>query len=184
MIRRGQMAVLLLAVLLGIGVYLNASYGDSGGDFAITDTLETGSKVLGQAQAVASSVVKEPVTKTDAGEENAYFTQARLLRSQTRDESIELLDAIVKNAAADQGAKERAAEDMRTIAKAIEIEGRVEVLVRAKGFNECICYISESGVHIVIQSDGFDKLAATKVKDIVLAEMDISADKIKIVEMN
>lgn len=178
MLKRGQVVILLLVALLSIAVYLNMSYNKNNGDFAITQAVETG-KVLGEAKAVSGD------EETDAAETASiydYFSQARLLRSQTRDESLSLLRAVADNQAADQPTRQKALDDMAAIALAVECEGRIENLVKAKGFADCVAYLSNTGINVVVKSDGLDPVSITKIKEIVLSEIDISGDKIKIIE--
>lgn len=178
MLKRGQVVILLLVALMSIAVYLNLSYNKNNGDFAITQAVETG-KILGEAKAVTVEDDSDAVETTSIYD---YFSQARLLRSKTRDETISLLRSVADNQSGEPDTRKKALDDIAAIASAVECEGRIENLIKSKGFLDCVAYISDSGINVVVKSDGLDQMAITKIKDIVLSETDISGDKIKIIE--
>jgi stage III sporulation protein AH len=177
MLKRSQVVILLLVALMSIAVYLNMSYNKKNGDFAITQAVETG-KVLGEAKSVANEE-EEPAAETALIYD--YFSQARLLRSKTRDETLTLLRSVAENKEADQSTRQKALDDMATIASAVECEGRIENLVKAKGFADCVAYLSNTGINVVVKSDGLNQVDTAKIKEIILSEITLSGDKIKII---
>ena len=63
-------------------------------------------------------------------------------------------------------------------------ESRIESLVTAKGFLECVAMISDAGVSVVVLPEvaGLQASDVAKVKDIVIQETGVSADMIRIIE--
>lgn len=180
MLKRGQVVLLLLVALLSIAVYLNMSYNKKNGDFAITQSVETG-KVLGEARAVLNDGEDADEPAAEAAAAQDYFAQARLLRSKTRDETLGLLRSVAENPASDPATRQKALDDITAIASAVECEGRIENLVKAKGFDDCVAYLSNTGINVVVKTDRLDQLATTKIKEIILSEITLSGDKIKII---
>ena len=78
---------------------------------------------------------------------------------------------------------EKANEDMIELAKTTDIEGSIESLVKAKGFSDCMVYIGDDAVNVVVASSGLDAEQAAQINEIVISESGREASKIKIVEI-
>ena len=64
-----------------------------------------------------------------------------------------------------------------------ELESKMESLIKARGYQDCIVYLDEDDVKVVVQSDGLDTAQAAAIKDILLSEAKISAQNIRIFEV-
>ena len=69
------------------------------------------------------------------------------------------------------------------IARSIESESKIENLIMAKGYEECLVYISDASADVVIKTDGLLANEAAVIKDIILSETDLAAEDIKILEV-
>jgi stage III sporulation protein AH len=72
---------------------------------------------------------------------------------------------------------------MISIAKSTEIETKIEGLIKAKGFSDCMVYISDESVNVVVASKGLSQEQAAQINEIVIAETKRDASAIKIVEI-
>lgn len=70
------------------------------------------------------------------------------------------------------------------IAKSIETEGKIENLIKAKGFEDCMVYYDTESVDVVVKTDGLQPEQVSQMKDIILKETSIPAENISIVEIN
>ena len=64
-------------------------------------------------------------------------------------------------------------------------ETQIENLVTAKGYAECVAFMGDDSISVVVSTGTEDALQAedvARIKDIVLTETDYSADQIKILE--
>lgn len=139
-----------------------------------TGESEDSQKMLGDAQFVSSfSIVDE-----------TYFTMARLARTRSRDEAIETVSAILDSENLTETDKADASAKAIAISDIIEAETRIENLVKAKGFAECMAYITENSANIVVKSDGLTQDEATQIKNIVVAEGKIKGENVSITEIN
>lgn len=186
-INKKQIVMLSLSLVVCLAVYLNwrflqISDNNSLGDLNAEETAADGvqneennteGKVLGEAQYVSS-------TATNISE---YFTSSRLNRSQSKDEALELLEAVVSNEASSAESVEKANAEIVAIATETELEGTVENLIKAKGFKDCVVFISSELVNVVVQSDGLTQEQAAQINEIVLSQTGVSASNIKIVEV-
>ena len=115
---------------------------------------------------------------------SSYFDEARLSRQQSRDEALSILRATVSDANSSKEAKAEAESKIASIAANAVKESRIENLVMAKGFLACVAMVDESGVNVVLlpEEEGLQSSDVAKVKDIVISESSVTADKIKIIE--
>lgn len=180
-INKRQIVFLTLALVVCIAVYLNWRFLDN---VDLNDNLisvdgttdsegDEGEKTLGQAQLV----------ETVAKDINAYFTDCRLNKQQTRDEALELLKSVANSEESVAEIKEKANEDMIELAKTNDMEGTIESLVKAKGFTDCMVYIGDDAVNVVVASTGLDAEQAAQINEIVISESGREASAIKIVEI-
>ncbi len=157
---------------------------DQGGDNANTGEPSGGgtTKVLGDAALVGGV----PTAGEDAVETggSSYFDTARLSRQQSRDNALSLLREAAEQENADQSALDEANRAIQTLAGYTMLESQVENLVVAKGYADCVAFMGENGVSIVVSAaeDGLQTEDVAKITDIVLSETDYTADQIKIME--
>ena len=85
---------------------------------------------------------------------------------------------------ADQGVLDDANRAIQTLAGYAMLEGQVENLVIAKGYADCVAFMGENSMSIVVSAaeDGLQTEDVAKIMDIVLSETEYSADQIKIME--
>ena len=181
-VNKKQIVMLVLSLVVCVAVYLNWK-------FIQTDTIDNeisassenneqvieGEEVkkLGEAQYV-SSVVED----TDE-----YFTGSRLTRQQSKDKAIELLESVVNNESSSAASIEKANAEITEIAAQTELEGTVESLIKAKGFEDCVVFLSSDTANVVVRSEGLSAVQAAQINEIIVSETGISTQNIKIVEV-
>lgn len=179
--------VLAIVLFVGVAVYLNWSYNNQlTGEGSGTDGSD--GKVLGQTTLV-NGVEEEQDGETAEGQTeeetgSGYFASARLNRQQARDSALELLQEAAADEKADQKVVDEANASIQTMADDTLSEAQVENLVTAKGYGDCVCFIGEDGVNLVVSStdQGLSETDIAKIVEIVREETGLSADQIKIIE--
>ncbi len=181
-VNKKQIVFLTMALVVCIAVYLNWRFLDTvdigqGDNMVAVDGTESGDseegKTLGQAQLV----------QTVAKDVAAYFTECRLNKQQTRDEALELLKSVATSEESATETKDKANNDMIHMAKLTDVESTIESLVKAKGFSDCMVYISDSSVNVVVATEGLSTEQAAQINEIVIAETGKEASSVKIVEI-
>ena len=179
--------VLAIVLFVGVAVYLNWSYNNQlTGEGSGTDGRD--GKVLGQSTKVNGAdeeqdgETAEGQTEEETG--SGYFASARLNRQQARDSALELLQEAAADEKADQKVVDEANASIQTMADDTLSEAQVENLVTAKGYGDCVCFIGEDGVNLVVSStdQGLSETDIAKIVEIVREETGLSADQIKIIE--
>lgn len=195
-IKRKSAVYSVIALMLCVAVYLNWSYqrddGDTGevgefddpkilGESQLVDKTETTGAQQGEEQAVSGEEGEDNAQATSASD---YFSEARLSRQQARDEAVSIFKQTSESATADADAKQQAEASIATMAENAVKEARIESLVVAKGYKDCVAFINDDGVNVIVQKteQGLQETDVAKIRDIVLSETDATADTIKIIE--
>lgn len=189
--RNAVVAAIVLFVCAA--VYLNWSYSQDG----MEGTADTG-KVLGEAALVGAKPT-DPLLDTDAtpsptatataGEEGSadssgYFASARLNRQQARDSALSLLQEAAADEKADQTAVDQANAAIQTMADYTLAEANIENLVTAKGYADCVAFLGDESISVVVSNNGTPLADAdtAKISEIVMEETGLKTSQIKIIE--
>ncbi len=181
-----QLVLASLVLALGAAVYLNWQ-------FAGTNRLPVGDSTsetsqLGAAQLVNNAYVEtvtddlEPSSSAETASADV-LSQARMDRQNSRDEALELLDSVLNSVESDSAAKQQAVDQASAIAQNILDESNVESLLEAKGYSDCVAYISPEECSVVIAGT-VEEADTLIVQEIVMEQTGLSADKIKIIGTN
>ena len=119
----------------------------------------------------------------DSGED--YFEQARLTRSKTRDEALDKIQTILKDAQLTDEEKEEVTKSLSQQLENITLEGEIESLIKAKGFSDCIVFLDGEMVSAAVKTGGeaLDKTSVAQIRDVILSKFDTKASNITIVEV-
>lgn len=173
-VKRKSAVTVMIVLFVCVAVYLNWSYTQ---DLTLDQALDTAgkTKILGEATLV----------NQESKDSGTYFDEARLEKQKSRDSALNILKETAEKEELSQDSRDQAAASMEQIAVSGVTETRIETLVKAKGFDDCVALMSEDSVNIIVKSpkDGLTAGDIAKIKDIVVAETDFDASKIKVVEI-
>ena len=189
--------VVAIVLFVGAAVYLNWSYSKESVD---DPNSETTGKLLGQTALVnggngeaEKNPTAPPSTSPDLSEEQpkesgapstGYFASARLNRQQARDSALELL----RQAAADENAQQTVVDEANASIQAMAAitlsEAKVENLITAKGYGDCVCFINNNSASVVVSSteNGLSGNDVAKIVEIVKEETGLAASRITVIE--
>ncbi|MEG2175050.1 MAG: SpoIIIAH-like family protein [Oscillospiraceae bacterium] len=168
-----QIVLAALVLCLSLAVYLNWVYSDSNIGLPVTNTVEDG-KNYGDAQYVDGK---------EKGDE-AYFAEAKLSRQKTRDEAVQTLKNLIESTSVTPEQRTELALKTAAMAKAVEQEGKIENLIKAKGFEECMVYYDTQRVDVIVKTSGLQTNEVTQMKDIILKEVTVPNENIAIIEIS
>ena len=184
-------AVVAAVVLFVCGaVYLNWSYqkGQS----------EEAGKTLGEAELVSMQSA-DPLLKTSPApsaapsassaptatdKKSGYFDTARLNRQQARDSALSILQEAAADTNATETMKAETGEAIQTLADYTVSEAQIENLVTAKGYADCVAFISDGSVSVVVSAteEGLTDADVARITEIVTEETGLEASAITIIE--
>ena len=197
--RNAVVAAIVLFVC--VAVYLNWSYqqeesadvGKTLGEAALvgaqtSDPLLTGQSQTAQPTGTPASETAQESGDT-AGEEgqqssSGYFDAAKLNRQQARDSALSILQEAANDESADQAMREESSRAIQTLAQYTVSEAQIENLITAKGYADCVAFIGDDSVSVVVSQTegGLTDADVAKITEIVTGETGYTASQIKIIE--
>jgi len=173
------------AVLVTVcaGIYLNWVYTEENVSADLTQMIDA-EKVMSEDTLVLS----EDLAAIAAGEDlettsDDYFAAVRLSRQQARDNAIELLQEAMSYG---DGRKEAESSlELEDIVQTALSEAQIESLIIAKGYADCVAYMSGEGISVAVASPegGLQEQDVAVIADIVIDQSDYSLDDIRVVEV-
>lgn len=173
------------AVLVTVcaGIYVNWLYTEDSTAVSLTDTLDAEkvmseeSMILGGDMAAIAAGEDVQTTATD------YFAAVRLSRQQARDSAVNLLQEAM---AYSESSKEvESAVELEQIVQTALSEAQIESLIIAKGYTDCVAYMSGEGISVAVSSPegGLKQEDVALIADVVMAQSDYSLEDIRVVEV-
>jgi stage III sporulation protein AH len=173
-IGKRQIMLAGMTLILGTAVYVNYAMSASGGIKA-TGKVEKKNISYGDAQLVSAQ-------EGNDGED--LFAKARLDRTTSRDKAVETLRTIMSGGDSTPEEQAQAADEAAAMTGLIEKESKVENLIKAAGFADCVVYLDGENANIVVKSDeGLIQTEAAQIKDILLSEVSVPAENIRIYDV-
>ena len=178
--------VAAVIVFVMAAVYFNWSYHK--------DTETVGGKLLGQAQLVVRPTETEDPLVSEGTEEqegqttasSSYFASARLNRQQARDAALSLYQQSLSSDVDDEAIRTQATAAMQTLANFTISEAQIENMIVAKGYADCVAFISENSISVVISplEGGITDADVARVNEVVHEQTGFTASQIKLLEVS
>ena len=161
------------------GIYLNWVY--SGGQ----DT-KNWEDTLNADQVMSDNLVigGDNTPDTETGDTiSDYFAAVRLSRQEARDQAVSLLQEAMSYG--DETTNAQTSAQLEQIIQMALTEAQIESLIIAKGYADCVAYMTESGISIAVASPegGLQAADVALIADIVLSQSDYNMQDIHVVEV-
>ena len=195
-IGKRQIVLSCLTAMLAVAVYINYSMSQNQNMTPVAELTEQ--TRYGDTEFVSAQPDKDSVNKvapTEASTENMavspteadpsadYFAQARLQKSVSRDEAVQTLQMVMGGGDLTDDEIITTALDAVEVSNLIESESTIESLIRSQGFEDCVVYLDGDSAKVVVRSDGLEAGDVALIKDIILGEVSISSENIRIFEV-
>lgn len=173
--KKNLVAAAILVTVCG-GIYVNWLYSEDQATMDLTDTLDA-EKILSSDMLVMGSNdpgnTEDPITTVEN-----YFAAVRLSRQQARDSALSLIQEAM---AYDE--TENSGSQLEEIVQTALTEAQIESLVIAKGYTDCVAYISSEGISVAVATpeDGMDQADVAVIADIILSQSDFDLDDIRVI---
>lgn len=199
--KKNQMIITSLAILIAVAGYLNFADVDLGlkdqevstegssiledVDFDLTD--ETA--LLDENGADGSSADGEGLQTETPGEavltgSMNFAAQARLSREQIRSQNKADLQDIINNQELEDEQKQTAVNTMVSMTELTEKEAAAELLLEAKGFQNVVVNLTGETADIVVPDSQLSLAQRAQIEDIVKRKTGIAAEQIVITPLN
>ena len=184
-------AVVAAVVLFVCGaVYLNWSYqkgqseeaGKTLGEAELV-SMQSADPLLQASPAPSADPSASPApTATDKS--SGYCDTARLNRQQARDSALSILQQAAADTNATETMKAETGQAIQTLADYTVSEAQIENLVTAKGYADCVAFISDGSVSVVVSAagEGLTDADVARITEIVTNETGLEASAITIIQ--
>ena len=178
-----NMVAAAILVTVCAGIYVNWVYTEDSMAVSLTDTLDSekvmSEEMLDLSEDMAAIAAGEDLDTTAAD----YFAAVRLSRQQARDSALKLLQEAM---AYSEGTKEaESSAELEVIVETALSEAQIESLVIAKGYTDCVAYMTGDGISVAVSSPegGLQQADVAVIADIVMAQSDYGLEDIRVVEV-
>ena len=158
------------------------SEGNDKEDIEILDTIDN--EDIDEITEEVHNTIGKTISKEDSLRSKNYFIEQRLARDKLRAGLIDRLNEIVNNDNTNDEMRVDAQKKIMKIGDVSEKELTIEGLVRAKGFEEVLAFLTDENVKIIVFKDELSEQDIVKILDIVMGETDLDASNIKIMKKN
>ena len=173
------------AVLVTVcaGIYVNWLYTEQEEVASLSDTLDY-EKVMSED----GLLLTEDVAAISAGEDvsttaSDYFSAVRLSRQQARDNAVNMLQEAMTYSETDKAAESDM--DLEDIVQTALSEAQIESLIIAKGYQDCVAYMTAEGISVAVSSPdgGLQSDDVAVIADVVMSQSDYGLKDIRVVEV-
>ena len=176
--KKNLMAAAVLVTVCA-GIYLNWLYSEDQAAVDLTETLDS-SKILSSDTLVMGDGNLSGDTVTTVSD---YFAAVRLSRQEARDSAVSLLQEAMAYAK-DEEAQQTNAQLEQIVQTALQ-EAQIESLVIAKGYADCVAYISDKKISVAVATPegGMQSQDVAVIADIVMTQSSFGMEDIYVVEV-
>ena len=170
---------------LGEAQYVNGDITDETQEAGIFDSIFGGDddKSTESAEETTEGEDTTAVKAELTEEQISYFSTVRTDREQTQSKVLEDAKEVLSLSENSEEAKEEAAESVSQLEKLILAQSNIENLLKAKGFTDVVCFISDEGCNVVVASQNMDDNGSLLVKDAVMSQLDMGSEQIKVIQI-
>lgn len=153
--RQAMIIVALMVLVLAVGALAhNVNTKFANGELAAT-MKEGGEK----------DAAKEKAGETAKTED--YFYETRSVREQEDEKAIQTLKAIIADENTSKDQKDSATEKLTEKTTNRDLESRIEINIKSKGYNEAICFLDADKARVVVSTEKLTEEQVVQIQDIV-----------------
>lgn len=167
-------------VMVCAGIYVNWLYSEDQAAVSLTDTLDADKILSSDMLVMADGSTMQDMTQTTVSD---YFAAVRLSRQEARDSAVSLLQEAM--AYGEETADVQTNSQLEEIVQVALCEAQIESLILAKGYEECVAYMSDEGISVAVASPegGLQQTDVAVIADIVMTQSGVSMEQIRVVEV-
>ena len=194
-LKKNQLTILVLALMLVTAGYLNynSNIQDSKEVASIGDaTLVNSNSVIGENTVISNSnnivtnsnnennIEDENKTVTTNSSDSDFFTSSRLEREKMYSEMLDSYQKVLNGDNISDKQKEAAQKQITKITDTKNSIMICENLIKTKGFTECLVYVNDESISVVIDKEELKKEDTAQIQSIIAREMNAKLENIHI----
>ena len=154
--------------------------GDEEGDIEIIDTIE--GKNIDSITQETNKNIGQNISKEASLQSKNYFIEQRLARDKLRASLIDRINEIVNNENTTEEMRVEAQKKIIHIGDLSEKELTIEGLIKAKGFEEALVFLTDENLKIIVSVEELTEQDVVKILNIAMSETDLDSSNIKIMK--
>ncbi len=165
-VKRKSLALGVVIVALAISGYLNiwGSYNSRTSEVASNQEITENEHKTGEAVMVSAQAKS--------------ISEAKNNREVVRSKACELLTKTIKDPDISADAKQKAENSLLSMAEAMDKENECETLLSAKGFGDCVVFVSDDSVNVTLGGKKLTCVEAAQINDVIFSVTEIKNIKI------
>ena len=186
MVKKNQMIITALAVMIAVAGYLN--YSGTQLEEAVSRQTSQEEQVLMEngydvtPEGEVTDTPGEAVLTSVNGSE--FSASAKLTREQLRAQNKETLMEVINNDTIAEEQKQTAIDSITSLTDIAEREAAAELLLDAKGFEDSVVSITDNSADVVINMAEISDSQRAQIEDIVKRKTGIAPENIVITPLN
>lgn len=172
-ITRKQMLLIALVLALGTAIILNWR-------FSLAPTMSASSAV----KAVSATSSKKSQSSSSGSTASSYFAAARLTRQQTNAQAEDLLNSLLSDSPVTASEQQSVQSAITAFNSTVSNEGTIENMIKTKGFPDCVVFINNGIVNVVVTPKSGDLLSDSdvqQIEEVVVAQANVAPENIRII---
>lgn len=165
----------LVALVITAGYYRWTIEGEK-----LSASVTTASEAVPNDEAENGEKTEENAEGKDGYDPTSEIETMRKDRDSARSQSEEEWRKITQSAEASAEAKRDAEKELSASSANADKERKIETMVKAKGYNDCLAYVDEGGVSVTVKGGEIDGAKVAQIKDIIVTETNVSVKNIRI----
>lgn len=115
---------------------------------------------------------KSAISLKESKSSSTFFTEAKLSKVQESARSLQTIKALMDDANTPEEQKKTAADQYLSIATAAKSEAAIELAIKAQGYEEAICSITDDKVEILVKTDkkALSEEELRSIQDVVMSK--------------
>ena len=149
-------------------------------DIEILDTME--GETLGNLTQKTNKAIGQEISKEASIQSKNYFIEQRLARDKLRANLVDRIHEIINNENTSEETRTEAQKKIMAIGDLSERELTIEGLIKAKGFEEALVFLTDDNLKIFVSIEELTEQDVVKILNIAMGETDLDASNIKIMK--
>ena len=109
-----------------------------------------------------------------------YFAASHADRDATRADTVMYYNAIIASEASSAEAKANAEAQLATLLASMETEQRLENLIKALGYDDCLVTVGTANVNVILKAGTMTEQEVTQILEIISSETGMAAANVRI----
>ena len=180
-----NMVAAAVLVTVCAGIYVNWLYTEENAAASLMDVVDS-EKVMSDE----SLILSEDMAAISEGQDvqttaSDYFAAVRLSRQQARDSALNLLQEAMAYSGEGSSKEAESSMELEQIVQTALSEAQIESLIIAKGYADCVAYMTPEGISVAVASPegGLQQGDVAVIADIVMTQSDYGIEDIRVVEV-